>query len=299
MVKMWIVGVVMLLAANGAAAESRMLAVKHWAYQLQGALPRPSAAVDCIVVDAMEEGRFLPPGRVQALKQRPGARDRIVLAYLSIGEAETYRYYWRKSWKRATPAFLAAENPEWKGNYKVRYWRPEWQAIVIEYLDRILAAGFDGAYLDVIDAFEYFGPEGKRPSQENAAAEMSRFVKRLARHARVERGAADFVIVPQNGANLLDELTAPDAREYLATVDAIGAEDTFFFGDKAEDNRLNVQKEIVAALGRFRDAGKPVLAVEYLTDPDRVRQFAKMARQHGFVPGIAVRSLDRILELRE
>jgi cysteinyl-tRNA synthetase len=24
------------------------------------------------------------------------------------------------------------------------------------YLDRILAAGFDGAYLDIIDAFEYF-----------------------------------------------------------------------------------------------------------------------------------------------
>ena len=28
------------------------------------------------------------------------------------------------------------------------------------YLDRILAAGFDGVYLDIIDAFEYF--EAKR-----------------------------------------------------------------------------------------------------------------------------------------
>ena len=51
-------------------------------------------------------------------------------------------------------------NPEWAGNYKVRYWDPEWKRIIYgeddSYLDRIMNAGFDGAYLDIIDAFEYF-----------------------------------------------------------------------------------------------------------------------------------------------
>ena len=53
-----------------------------------------------------------------------------------------------------------AENPEWEGNYKVKYWMDDWQAIIFgsssSYLDKILAAGFDGVYLDIIEAFEHF-----------------------------------------------------------------------------------------------------------------------------------------------
>jgi cysteinyl-tRNA synthetase len=55
---------------------------------------------------------------------------------------------------------MAEENPEWEGNYKVKYWEKEWQDIIFgnedSYLQKILDAGFDGVYLDIIDAFEYF-----------------------------------------------------------------------------------------------------------------------------------------------
>ena len=51
-------------------------------------------------------------------------------------------------------------SPDWEGNYKVRYWEEDWQAIIYgdadSYLQKILDAGFDGVYLDIIDAFEYF-----------------------------------------------------------------------------------------------------------------------------------------------
>lgn len=79
---------------------------------------------------------------------------------MSIGEAENYRYYWQKAWKLHRPKWLDRVNPDWAGNYKVRYWNPEWQKIICgdgdSYLNRILAAGFDGVYLDIIDAFEYY-----------------------------------------------------------------------------------------------------------------------------------------------
>ena len=55
---------------------------------------------------------------------------------------------------------MAAENPDWPGNYKVKYWNEEWQGLIYKnqdsYLNKIMAAGFDGVYLDIIDAFEYF-----------------------------------------------------------------------------------------------------------------------------------------------
>ncbi len=91
---------------------------------------------------------------------------RPVLAYLSIGEAETYRPYWDPSWKQSPPPWLAEENPDWSGNIKVHYWEPAWQKIILgspdAALDKILDAGFDGVYLDIIDAFGYF--EAKRVS---------------------------------------------------------------------------------------------------------------------------------------
>lgn len=99
---------------------------------------------------------------IDGMKRKASGGKRKVCAYLSVGEAENYRYYWQPAWNtQATrPAWIAEENKNWKGNFKVRYWQPEWQSILYgssnAYLDRILDAGFDGVYLDVIDAYEYF-----------------------------------------------------------------------------------------------------------------------------------------------
>ncbi|NOX86519.1 MAG: hypothetical protein GXO86_11260, partial [Chlorobi bacterium] len=86
------------------------------------------------------------------------------VCYMSIGEAEDYRYYWQPDWKPGNPSWLDKENPDWEGNYKVKYWDKGWQGIIFgndgSYLKKILDAGFDGVYLDIIDAFEYF--EGGR-----------------------------------------------------------------------------------------------------------------------------------------
>ncbi len=46
---------------------------------------------------------------------------KVLLAYLSIGEAENYRDYWRDSWEIGNPIFVDIENPDWEGNYKVQY----------------------------------------------------------------------------------------------------------------------------------------------------------------------------------
>ncbi|MBD3286479.1 hypothetical protein GF359_07950, partial [candidate division WOR-3 bacterium] len=51
-------------------------------------------------------------------------------------------------------------NPDWKGNYLVRYWEEEWKAIIFgtdsSYLDAVINQGFDGVYLDKIDSYEDF-----------------------------------------------------------------------------------------------------------------------------------------------
>jgi cysteinyl-tRNA synthetase len=115
---------------------------------------------DLFIIDLFYKDEQLTYEDVNSLKVKANGGKRLVIAYMSIGEAEDYRYYWREEWKTNPPVWLAEENPYWPGNYKVRYWYKEWQDIIFgndnSYLKKILDAGFDGVYLDIIDAFEYF-----------------------------------------------------------------------------------------------------------------------------------------------
>jgi cysteinyl-tRNA synthetase len=111
---------------------------------------------DLLIIDLFHQGEALTPEEVRSLQVKNNGARRLVVSYLSIGEAEDYRYYWRPEWKRKPPAWLDKENPDWPGNYKVKYWYSEWQDIILDYTRRIIEAGFDGAYLDIIDAFAYY-----------------------------------------------------------------------------------------------------------------------------------------------
>ena len=116
---------------------------------------------DVIIMDLFfNDGISFTADEITLLKRKANGGNRMVICYMSIGEAEDYRYYWKSSWSTKAPAWLERENPHWKGNYMVRYWHQEWQELICgsgdSYLNRVLAAGFDGVYLDIIDAFEYF-----------------------------------------------------------------------------------------------------------------------------------------------
>ena len=115
---------------------------------------------DVIIMDLYQNAVAFTGAQIAELQTKPSGARRLVLCYMSIGEAETYRYYWKSAWKPGNPSWLEPENPDWAGNYKVRYWDTDWQSIIVgnnsSYLQKILNAGFDGVYLDIIDGFEYF-----------------------------------------------------------------------------------------------------------------------------------------------
>ncbi len=119
-----------------------------------------AAPNDVLVIDADHDRTPLTRDEVASLRVRPDGARRLVIAYLSIGEAENYRSYWKASWDDARPAWLLDENPDWPGNFRVRYWDRSWQALIFgddsSLLARILDAGFDGAWLDRVDQFESF-----------------------------------------------------------------------------------------------------------------------------------------------
>lgn len=116
---------------------------------------------DLLIMDLFfDEHTVFTSSEIAQIKSKANGGKRLVLSYMSIGEAEDYRYYWQSSWNADPPSWLDSENEYWEGNYKVKYWDAEWQNIIYgndnSYLKKILNANFDGVYLDIIDAFEYY-----------------------------------------------------------------------------------------------------------------------------------------------
>jgi len=242
-------------------------AVNDFLYQLQNYDLRAigNSAYDLLVMDYSADGddeTAFSAGQIAGLKHSPGDA-KIVLAYMSIGEAENYRFYWQAGWSPGNPPWLDAENPDWEGNYKVRYWDPAWQAIIFDYTDRLLAAGFDGAYLDIIAAYEYYSEQGRT----TAAQEMVDFVAAIRDHARTRN--PDFYIFPQNayyGYDGDDVMTPPA-----------------------------VTAEVESHLDIFRRAGKLVLTVDYATTPAHVDGAYAKSHAKGYVPFVTVRDLDQLI----
>ncbi len=241
--------------------------------------------------DGSDERKFTAP-QIRTLKSSPGG-PKTVLSYMSIGEAEDYRWYWQRSWDAnkdgrpdaGAPAWLGRSNPDWPGNYKVRYWDPAWQQIVYDYVDKVLAAGYDGVYLDIVDAYEYWGPGGPsgldRPTAER---EMVRFVKSIAEFARVTREKPGFQVFVQNAEGLS---RYPD---YVQTVSGIGKEDLFYDGNRrqpADETYYSIRR-----LDRFKQAGKPVFVIDYVTRQARIDEFYRKAHNHGYIPYATRRDLD-------
>jgi cysteinyl-tRNA synthetase len=289
------------------------------------------AAFKWLVLEPSREGDAASEfsrAELDVVRNGSGCGSKTILAYLSIGEAEDYRDYWDTAWVSGdnqppiagvAPSWLGPSNPRWGGNYKVRYWEPGWQAVILGTadgagktpLDRIIDAGFDGVYLDIVDGFEFWSDPDEgyaEMSREEARRRMIECVVAIGDYAHKTRGVAKFLVFPQNAEAIIynDEGELDELSEaYLAAIDGIGIEDLFYADtDKQDESEVQFR---VTTLGEFRDRGKTVLVTDYVVSRSvtaagsgaRVANFYQRALDSGFVPyaAIAEGDLDEIVTL--
>jgi cysteinyl-tRNA synthetase, unknown class len=305
-------------------AGSALTNTNDWLYVLQpsGAATLSAIAAsdfDLVVLDYSSDGLAageFSPTEIANLK----ATGKVVLAYLSIGEAEDYRFYWDPTWNDQpapdpnAPSWLGPFNPLFPNNYKVRYWQSGWRNILFgtttgpskSYLDRIIDQGFDGVYLDIIDAFSFWADEAE-VSRAQARADMIQLMSDLATYARVTRNRPNFCFFPQNGLDVvLNDLGQLDAagQSYLATIDGAGVEDLFYNELVSQDPQDTAFR--IALLDSYRAAGGTILLVDYVWDGsapngtanvDRYNDFHQQGRSRNYLTYAALvdRDLDEIL----
>ena len=301
--------------------------VTNWGYQLQGPSGAPldpaalaSLNFDLLVVEPTRTGSdagAFSPAEVASIKTHG-----LAAAYVAIGEASDFRSYWHANWTRngqadtaltsAAPHWLGPVNEAFPDSRKVRYWEQDWQNLIFNAaktgaLDRIVAQGFDAAYLDIVDGYFFWAAEaaaadrkaGDPSSERDAANRMIDFIVAMTAHARLTN--PDFSVIPQNGAFILDALANADpARKaaFLGSISAIAVEDVYLRkGTADENNGFLPDKSVIAALKHdFLANGKPVFAVDYVNELDGMGRFIHASLADGFIPTVAEkRGLDRTL----
>ncbi|MBI3133360.1 MAG: endo alpha-1,4 polygalactosaminidase [Bacteroidetes bacterium] len=114
---------------------------------------------DLVILDLFFEEEPFTAAEIDQLKTKANGGQRLVIAYMSIGSAENYRYYWQDKWRLHKPNWLKKKYDGYKDEIWVEYWDQEWKDIIYgndaSYLKKILDAGFDGVYLDNVEAY-YF-----------------------------------------------------------------------------------------------------------------------------------------------
>jgi cysteinyl-tRNA synthetase, unknown class len=266
---------------------------------------------DLVVMDYSKngaaDGEYLP-GQIEQLHDA----GMTVIAYFSIGEAEDYRFYWNPAWNENPPVWLGPENPDWQGNYKVRYWNEDWRKILMgvdsgvdkSYLDRIIDMGFDGVYLDIVDAFEYWSDEQPELTRIEARRSMKDLLQTIKHYAINDRQQEHFYIFPQNASAIIvnenDELDDL-GREYLSICEGIGAEDTWYNETDEQDSEEMQYTVDLLYLFKEHSLSHLVLSVDYIWNEEspnaeaninRCNNYHSQAREHGFLSYAAQRNRD-------
>ena len=285
-------------AAQPGARGNILLGAKSWAYQLTNLGEEQQKRIansnyDLVVVDyawspvAGQPEVPLTREQVSAMQRKPDGGKRLIIAYLSIGETENNRYYWQAGWNAKRPPWMGKENKDWKGNYLVQYWQPVWQNIIFgnpqSYVDKIIAAGFDGFYLDRGDAYYFYG------DTTQARDRMTDFMVRLIAYIRTKQPRAGILV--QNAEELLER------PNYVEAIDGIAKED-LQYGIKHREE-LNKQAEIdwsTNLLVSAQKRGKAIFVVEYLQQPGNIDKAKAFMGQRNFVLYYGPRGLYEIMD---
>jgi len=253
-------------------------------YVLQGVKPSQiaSAPVGAKVVEIYDDsGALFSPAQVTQMKSGGGA----VLGYFSIGEAENYRSYWSS----LPSSVLGPQDPSWPGDYQVAYWSPQWLAASKNYIQTMINQGYSGAFFDVVG--EAFTPWAQKhaPNGDPQGA-MVTLIQELASYARAQN--PNFQIwINSSGAEPMLTNSA-----LIKTINGAYEEQLFYQTPTQATDSADLNYN-VALLDNITKAGKPVVAIEYVSAASAVSKVEAKAKADGLGyyianPNLALNGVD-------
>jgi len=269
--------------------------VESMAYVINGADINSIANSDfkAVIIDYSRDGSEKNKYTVNQINQLKN-NNIMPIAYLSIGEAEDYRFYWQPEWDTNPPEWLGEENPEWEGNYNVKFWDDDWKAIVFQYIDKILEQGFVGIMLDRVDSYYYWSEEQGVLSEQDAAEKMINFVVEIGNYIKTDKDYEDFKIISQNALGIFQYDVQDELKK---TICGVSIESLFFMPDGSPTD-FWLRNYRLGFLKMLKQYGKLVFVTDYVYPINGLaEQFIDTAKSYEFIPYAAhtSRQLDELI----
>ncbi len=211
---------------------------------------------------------------VAALK----ARGALVLAYINVGYAEEWRSYWPSI---ASEPWVHEQTP-YEGEHFIKYWRPRWLSIVVSLAREYLDQGFQGVYLDNVDAAVIL--EEMRPSWAAGVDPREAMIGLIcnvsAQVKSLEPDAKVYVNIGSAVDMLYDE-------KLLSSIDGVLREELWY--TLADNGTVVPQdpaetREALSALLYARSHGKAVIVADPVADAAMALELCRKAWSYDFIP---------------
>ena len=240
-------------------------------YVLQGITPSQiaGAPVGVKVVDIYDDnGVLFSAAQVAQMKSSGGA----VLGYFSIGEAENYRSYW----STLPSSIIGPQDPAWPGDYQVAYWTPQWLAASKAAIQTMIAQGYTGAYFDVVNEAEQAWAISHVPGGTLADAEsaMVTLIQELSTYAHTLNRNFQIWINSSGAEDMLANSTLDK------TINGAYEEQLFYQTATTASASADLSSNL-AYLEDLVKAGKPVVAIEYVSGASQIASVEAQAKADG------------------
>ena len=202
----------------------------------------------------------------------------LLLAYLNAGYAEE----WRSYWSNISGAPWVHGPTEYEGEYYIEYWRPEWHEIMKQMATQYLDMGFEGIYLDNIDAAEiieemdppWASGVDTRSEMINLVCDISSYIKSLDPDYKVyiNIGGAYDMLYNQTLLDCIDGVLREELWTAWAGVNETTPQDP------------GEARSALAALEYAHNAGKEILVADPARTGEEAEALCSMAWGRGFVP---------------
>lgn len=229
---------------------------------------------DVVVIDTeRKENRPFTKKEVESLKTKPDGSRRKVIAFVSLGQVERFRSYWKPEWAGKKPSWIGNKSTVWRGVYEINDLKDkEWISVSKSIIDKTMKNGFDGIMI---------GGLGFHKNKEDAAF----FIKVVSNYAKLRNDK--FLIFSQD----TDELVKYE--DYVNSIDGI-VRQSVYYEMLSGKNRSNYYRNVVnKRLKELKAKNKHVFIIEYV-DGKKWNSVEKEIESNGFIGFNSNVRLDKI-----
>lgn len=209
-----------------------------------------------------------------------------VLGYLSVGEIERYKWYFKKF--KDTDS-LIQENKNWTGSYIADIRNKEWiDFILTELIPKIIRSGFNGIFIDTMDSPLYM--EETNPKKYKGMKEASIHLIMAIRHNYPE-----LKIMINRAYQIL-----PESAKYIDMELAESLYSDYNFNDKKYQivpssdylDQLEILKEV-----KKNNPSLKIYSLDYWNKKDKVqiKKIYEVEEGNGFIPYVSTVTLDEVI----